>query len=79
MSAIALTPNMVLQQRTKHIEVDIHFVREQVAKKQLHVQFVSSSEQYADILTKGLSAPLFHTHCPNLSLESTSPELEGGC
>ncbi|KAM1757600.1 hypothetical protein ACFX11_006838 [Malus domestica] len=79
MSAIALTSNPVLHQRTKHIEVDIHFVRERVAKKQLLVQFVSSNEQYADILTKGLSTPLFHTHCRNLSLDSTSPELEGGC
>ncbi|XP_050136174.1 uncharacterized mitochondrial protein AtMg00810-like [Malus sylvestris] len=72
MSAIALTSNPVLHQRTKHIEVDIHFVRERVAKKLLQVQFVSSSEQYADIFTKGLSTPLFQTHCRNLSLGFTS-------
>ena len=68
MYAIALSFNPVQHQRTKQIEVDVHFVRERVAKNQLHVQFVSSNEQFADILTKGLSAPLFHTHCSNLML-----------
>ena len=59
LSAIALSFNPVQHQRTKHIEIDIHFVRERVAGNQLVVQFVSSKEQFADILTKGLSAPLF--------------------
>ena len=79
MSAIALSFNPVQHQRTKHIEVDVHFVRERVAHKQLLVQFVSSSEQFVDILTKGLSSPLFATHCSNLQLGSSQPELEGGC
>lgn len=79
MSAIALTCNPVLHQRTKHIEVDIHFVRERVNKKLLTVQFVPSAEQYADILTKGLSAPLYQTHCRNLSLAVSAAEFEGGC
>ncbi|KAM1452490.1 hypothetical protein ACFX2I_039449 [Malus domestica] len=79
MSAIALSFNPVQHQRTKHIEVDVHFVRERVANKKLLVQFVSSSEQFADILTKGLSSPLFTTHCSNLMLGSSQPELEGGC
>ncbi|KAM1496473.1 hypothetical protein ACFX13_031508 [Malus domestica] len=68
LSAIALSFNPVQHQRTKHIEVDVHFVRERVASKKLLVQFVSSSEQVADILTKGLSSPLFKTHCNNLML-----------
>ncbi|KAM2533008.1 hypothetical protein PS1_001548 [Malus domestica] len=79
MSAIALSFNLVQHQRTKHIDVDVHFVRERVAAKKLLVQFVSSSEQFADILTKGLSSPLFKTHCSNLMLGSSHHELEGGC
>jgi hypothetical protein len=70
LSAIALSFNPVQHQRTKHIEVDVHFVHERVSQKQLSVQFVSSQEQFADILTKGLSAPLFRTHCCNLRLSS---------
>ncbi|KAM1010062.1 hypothetical protein TB1_044704 [Malus domestica] len=78
LSAIALAYNPIMHQRTKHIEVDVHFVRERVAKKLLQVQFVSSTEQFADILTKGLSAPLFQTHCYNLSIGKLPSEIEGG-
>ena len=42
LSAIALSFNPVQHQKTKHIEVDVHFVRERVSRKQLLVQFVSS-------------------------------------
>jgi hypothetical protein len=71
LSAIALSFNPVQHQRTKHIKVDVHFVRERVSRKQLSVQFVSSQEQFANILMKELSAPLFHTHCCNLRLSSS--------
>jgi hypothetical protein len=50
-----------------------------LAKQQLQVHFVSSIEQFADILTKELSASLFRTHCSNLRLTFFAPELEGGC
>ena len=75
---IALSFNSVKHQRTKHIEIDVHFVRERVASNQLCVQFVSSSEQFADILTKGPSAPLFHGHCNKLMLGPSQHELERG-
>ncbi|CAL8995682.1 unnamed protein product [Prunus brigantina] len=45
LSAIALSFNLVQSiERTKHIEIDVHFVRERVAKQQLFVRFVSSGE-----------------------------------
>jgi hypothetical protein len=38
-----------------HVEVDYHFVREQVARRQLDVRFISTNDQVADGFTKALS------------------------
>ncbi|XP_019106179.1 uncharacterized mitochondrial protein AtMg00810-like [Beta vulgaris subsp. vulgaris] len=46
-------------QRTKHIEVDIHFVREKVARGEVRVLHVPSKYQIVDIFTKGLPLILF--------------------
>ncbi|CAN6542824.1 unnamed protein product [Malus baccata var. baccata] len=64
-SAIALSSNPVFHSRVKHIEIDYHFVREKVTIGDLNVQHVSSKEQFADILTKGMSNSLFVHHCSN--------------
>ncbi|GKD39955.1 ribonuclease H-like domain-containing protein [Tanacetum coccineum] len=46
-------------QRTKHIKIDIHFVREYVTSGQIRVLHVPSRFQHADIFTKGLPTTLF--------------------
>jgi hypothetical protein len=53
-SAIYLSGNPVQHQRTKHIEMDIHFVPEKVARGQAHILHVPSRHQITDIFTKGL-------------------------
>ena len=58
-SAIYLSRNPVQHQRTKHIEMDIHFVREKVAKGEVQVLHVPSGYQIADIFTKRLPRILF--------------------
>jgi len=45
--------------RTKHVEIDYHFVREKVLSKQIMVQFLCSRDQVADVLTKPLPSPRF--------------------
>jgi hypothetical protein len=57
LGAIYLSANPVFHARTKHIEVDYHFVRERVARKQLNIRFISSEDQIADGFTKTLPLP----------------------
>ncbi|GJR36305.1 ribonuclease H-like domain-containing protein, partial [Tanacetum coccineum] len=53
-SAVYLSVNLVQHQRTKHIEIDIHFVCDMVTAGQVRVLHVPSRYQFADIFTKGL-------------------------
>jgi histone deacetylase 1/2 len=59
LSAVSLAHNPVLHSRTKHMELDIFFVREKVANKSLLVSHVPAQDQWADILTKPLSTARF--------------------
>ena len=59
MSAGSLAANPNFHARTKHIEIDVHFVHEKVLQEQLEVCCVPSSDQAADILTKVLLTACF--------------------
>jgi hypothetical protein len=64
-----LSANPVFHARTKHIEVDYHFVRERVLQKLLEIDFVSSQDQVADGFTKALSVRLLENFKVNLNLK----------
>jgi hypothetical protein len=59
MTAIALSKNPVLHDRSKHIDTKFHFIRECVDRGDITVEFVGTKEQLADILTKPLGKALF--------------------
>ncbi|GLT91294.1 hypothetical protein SLE2022_091880 [Rubroshorea leprosula] len=77
-SAIYMSLNPVQHQRTKHIEIDIHFVREHVASGIICIQYVPSSAQRADVLTKALSSALFRSQRSNLSVLCSPAQIAGG-
>ena len=53
-SAISIAHNPVQHDRTKHVEIDRHFIKEKLERGEICTPFVSTTEQLADILTKGL-------------------------
>ncbi|KAJ9547126.1 hypothetical protein OSB04_019669 [Centaurea solstitialis] len=59
LGATYLSANPVFHARTKHVEVDFHFVREMVAQRKLSVQFISTDDQIADVFTKPLPLQRF--------------------
>ncbi|GJY82932.1 ribonuclease H-like domain-containing protein [Tanacetum coccineum] len=67
-SAIYMSINPVQHQQTKHIEIDIHFVRDMVTAGQVRVLHVPSCFQYAGIFTKGLPLALFEDFRSSLSV-----------
>ncbi|KAK1432035.1 hypothetical protein QVD17_08921 [Tagetes erecta] len=71
-SAVYLSENPVQHQRTKHVEIDLHFVREKVKLGHVRVLHVPSEFQYADIFTKGLSRQLFESFRSSLNVHSVS-------
>ena len=55
-SACYMAKNPVFHARTKHIEIDLHFIRDQVILQKVQLQFVPSVDQPADLLTKHLTS-----------------------
>jgi histone deacetylase 1/2 len=58
-SAVLLAHNPILHSRTKHMEIDLFFVREKVLAKQVSVVHIPGTDQLADILTKPISTDKF--------------------
>ena len=52
--AIALAKNLVLHDRSKHIDIKFHFLRDCVDGGQIVIEFVETARQLADVLTKPL-------------------------
>lgn len=77
-SAVAIAENHVFHERTKHIEIDCHIVREKLAQGLIKILSVSSSNQVADGFTKSLSAPMFQHFKSKLGTQDLHAPTYGG-
>jgi hypothetical protein len=67
-SDVYLSTNPVQYQRTKHVKIDLHFVREKVAIGQVRVLHVPTTLQFPDIFTKGLPSSVFNEFRSSLNI-----------
>lgn len=72
--SVYMSANPVQHQRTKHIEIDLHFVCDLVALGHIRVLHVPFRLQYADIFTKGLPSSLFMDFRSSLNVRMSPPD-----
>ena len=58
-SAVNISNNSVQHSRTKHIEIQLHFIRELVEDGTLTFEFIHTDDQKADLFTKLLDSKRF--------------------
>jgi hypothetical protein len=70
-STISISKNSVMHSKTNHIPIKYHFLWEQVAEKNIRVEYVGTKEQVEDIFTKPLPQEAFEYLCQRLGVIST--------
>ncbi|TYH18023.1 hypothetical protein ES288_A05G236600v1 [Gossypium darwinii] len=57
---ITMTKNPTFHNRTKHVDIRYHFIRDLVANGEITLEYYSTQDQLADVLTKSLSKEKFY-------------------
>ena len=69
-AAIDISHNPIQHDRTKHVEVDRHFIKQNLEEKIIQFPFVKSEDQLADILTKAVSSRNFYDSLDKLGVRN---------
>jgi hypothetical protein len=72
-ACIRIGQNPELHQRTKHIDIKYHYLRDQIRKGNIRLQWISTNEQLADALTKPLSKSTFDKFITEIGLTDGMP------
>lgn len=78
-SAVYMTENPTQHARTKHIKLDLHFVRELVQKGEIEANHIPGTYQKADILTKAISTNNFTRFRSEMNVERHEQQIKPSC
>ena len=77
--AVGLTKNALTVSRTKHVDIAHHFVRNRVSRGELQLDYIRTSEQLADFLTKALGPTKLQSILQALGIEPYQATSRGEC
>jgi hypothetical protein len=76
---VKLSENLVFHDRSKHIEIKYHYIRDMMQRKAVHVQCLPTHEQIADIFIRPLAKTKFEYFRERLGLVENASLAEREC